>query len=57
MKRFLARYFPTFAAFGYEDWIMLGLTAGISWGILYGVALPYIIDPYHCFDGFGPVCY
>lgn len=57
MRKFLARHFPLFASFGFEDWIMVLLTGGILWSILYGVMLPYIVPWTTCFEGYGPVCY
>lgn len=57
MRRFLAKHFPTFARFGAEDWIMLTLVGGISWSILYGIALPYVVPWTTCFEGYGPACY
>lgn len=56
MRAFLAKHFPTLARLTIEEWAMLGLTAGICWSILYGVALPYIIDPHICFEMVA-VCY
>jgi hypothetical protein len=57
VRRFLVRHFPTFARFRAEDWIMFGLTLGISFSIIWGIMMPVFRKLTVCFEGFGPACY